>query len=108
MSAAWLEILRRNVELRSQAVVARELGISAGGVSLVLSGKYPASTHKIEDRVMRIYGAGSHIDCPASGEITPSQCVELWDRARRIGVRAGNPATIRRYNTCRKCPMRND
>ena len=107
MSSPWLAILSGHAQTRGQAAVARELGVSPGAVSLVLSGKYQASTQKIEDRVMRIYGAGGKITCPVLGRISPARCVGMWESARKIGGRAGNPATIRQYITCRKCPVRN-
>jgi len=106
MSEIWLEILRRQTANKSTAAVARELGVSPTTISLVLSGKYGASTDRIERRVMRIYGAGDGIDCPVLGRITPLRCVETWERAGRIGSRAGNPRTIRLYKACLKCDLR--
>ena len=108
MSTMWLEILRRQGQLRGASLVAREMGVSATTISLVLSGKYGASTDKIERRSMRIYGSGDGIDCPMLGRITPLKCVETWERAGKIGSRAGNPRTIRLYKTCQKCDLRNN
>jgi hypothetical protein len=104
---AWLEVLRRQVQNRGASMVARELGVSSTTISLTLNGKYGASTDKIERRVMRIYGAGDGIECPVLGRITPLKCVETWERAGKIGSRAGNPRTIRLYKTCQKCDLRN-
>lgn len=108
MSAAWLEILRQQVSTKGQAAVARELGVSPTTISQVIGGKYPASTENIEKKIMRIYGSGSGIDCPTLGEITPQRCVDTWEKAKRIGVGAGNPATMRLYKTCRKCELRSN
>jgi len=33
--------------------------------------------------------------------------VETWERAGKIGSRAGNPRTIRLYKACLKCDLRN-
>lgn len=106
MSAVWMEILRRQVQARGASVVARELGVSPTTVSLVLSGKYGASTARVERLVVRIYGSGDGIDCPELGKITPLKCVETWERAGKIGSRAGNPRTIRLYKACLKCDLR--
>lgn len=106
MSVMWLEILRRQVQLRGASLVAREMGVSATTISLVLSGKYGASTDKIERRAMRIYGSGDGVACPELGKITPRKCVETWERAGKIGSRAGNPKTIKLYRVCLKCDLR--
>ena len=108
MSEMWLEILRRQVQARGASLVARELGVSPTTVSLVLSGKYGASTDKIERRAMRIYGSGDGVACPVLGKITPRKCVETWERAGKIGSRAGNPRTIKLYRECLKCDLRNN
>lgn len=103
----WLEILRREVDRCGAAQVARELGISCTSISLVLRDKYGASTDNIQTRVRRIYGSGGGIDCPVLGVITPARCVETWERAGKIGLRCGNPATMRLHLACRKCDLRN-
>jgi len=107
MTDMWIEILRRQIANRSTSTVARELGVSPTTISLVLSGKYGASTGKIERKVMRIYGNGDGITCPVLGRITPLRCVETWERAGKIGSKAGNPRTIRLYKACLKCDLRN-
>lgn len=107
MSEFWLEILKRQAEVHGRAAVARELGVSPSTISLVLSGKYPAATDGIEARVMAIYGHDGQVACPALGEIDPTMCVTYWERAQKIGVKCGNPATIRLYKCCLKCDLRN-
>jgi hypothetical protein len=72
----------------------------------VLSGKYPASTDKIEHRVIAIYGHAGNVCCQVLGEISPARCADNWERAKVIKL-AGNPATIRLYMACRKCSLRN-
>lgn len=106
MSDFWLEILRRQAEANGRSTVARELGVSASTISLVLADKYPASTDSIEARVMAIYGRDGLILCPELGEVTPATCVGCWERAHKIGVRCGNPATIRLHKACMKCDLR--
>lgn len=100
----WKEILREAVEARGAAEVARELGISKTTISLVLSGKYGAATDRIEEKVTRIYAAAG-VDCPILGQIEPGRCADIRERARKIGLKAGNPETLRLYKTCFKCGL---
>ncbi len=102
----WMHILQQQAASRSRADVARELGVSPSTISLVLAGKYPASTAGIEARVMALYGCDGKVRCPVMGLISPSLCVTCWERAKKIGVRCGNPATIRLYRACLKCELR--
>lgn len=103
----WIDILRKEVEAKGPKQVAKELGISRSSVDLVLSGKYAASTRKVEDRVKRIYGnLGGGIDCEVLGAISPNTCSEKWNLAKKIGMRAGNPETLRLYKQCLKCVVR--
>lgn len=106
MGDAWRKILAQQVAEKSAGEVARELGISPTTVSLVLSGKYGASTDNIERKVSAIYGDGGQVTCPVLGRIDPSRCADTWELAHKIGVRAGNPAKIKLYKTCLKCPLR--
>jgi hypothetical protein len=108
MSDAWMKILKQQVDAKSPATVAREVGISAASLSLVLAGKYPAKTDNIERKVMAVYGSASgQVACPALGEIEPATCALNFERAKKIGVRCGNPATLKLYKTCIKCAVRN-
>lgn len=105
--SAWLEILEHQVKAKSVRQVARETGLSPTTISLVLRGKYGASTDRIEERVMKIYRQGNEIDCPADGWITPLQCADFYERAVQFGRRAtGNPATLRRLKQCLNCRVR--
>jgi hypothetical protein len=104
---SWLEILGRRVEEKGNRIAARELGVSPSTVSLVMAGKYGASTSNIEARVMAIYGRGGKVECPELGEIDAAECAETHERARKFGRRAtGNPETLRLYLGCLKCPAR--
>jgi hypothetical protein len=101
----WLNILKKHVDQKGSQVVIRELDISATTLSLVLRGKYQASTDRIEQRVMAIYGTDGTVKCPFLGQIEPSRCIDNYQRAQTIRT-AGNPATIRLYMACRKCNFR--
>lgn len=100
----WMNNLREAVEARGAAEVARELGISKTTISLVLSGKYGAATDRIEEKVEKIYGPNGVI-CPILGQIEPGRCAGVRERAKHIGMKAGNPETLRLYKTCFKCGL---
>lgn len=102
----WVEILRKEVAAKGSKQVAKELGISRTSVDLVCQAKYQASTKKIEDRIKSIYGTGGLILCPVLGEISPIRCAETWDRSKKIGMKCGNPETLRLYKTCLNCSIR--
>lgn len=102
----WLEILKKEVAAKSPKQVAKELGISRSTVDMVCQGKYKASTAKVEERVKLIYGNNGSIDCPVLGSITPNTCAEKWKLAKKIGMRAGNPETLRLYKQCIRCAVR--
>jgi hypothetical protein len=103
-----MEILRQQVESKTAAAVARELGISGAALSQVLNDKYPASTDNIERKVMALYGSPSGlVTCPELGGIAPEVCAGNFGRAKKIGLRAGNPATMKLHKRCQKCGVRN-
>jgi hypothetical protein len=103
----WLNTLQAEVAAKGPKQVARELGVSRTTVDLVCQGKYQASTDKIQERVSSIYGNAGIIVCPVLGEILPIRCAETWDRAKKIGLKCGNPETLRLYKTCINCSTRN-
>ena len=103
----WIEILKREVEAKGPKQVAKELGISRSAVDLVCHGKYNASTAKIEQRVKKIFGNDNGgITCPVLGSISPNTCSEKWNLAKKIGMKAGNPETLKLYKTCMNCSVR--
>ncbi len=101
----WLDILRAKVKEQGTKQTAKELGIARSSLSLALAGNYPASTKQIERKVLRMYGKDA-ILCPVAGAITPAQCAENWRKAKEIGLKAGNPETLRLYAECKRCEMR--
>jgi hypothetical protein len=102
----WIEILRKEVAARGPKQVAKELGISRSTVDLVCQGKYQAATDAVEDRVKSIYGTDGHVCCSVLGDISPNTCAEKWNLAKKIGMMAGNPETLRLYKTCLNCSVR--
>lgn len=102
----WLEILKKEVVAKNPKQVAKELGISRSAVDLAVQGKYKASTTRIEERVKLIYGNNGGIECPVKGHLTPIECAENFRRAKLIGMRAGNPETLKLYKQCLRCAVR--
>ncbi len=106
MGEQWIEILRQQAAAKGQAAVAREIGYSPAVVSQVLSGTYRGNLERVAARVAAMYGTRGRVRCPELGEIDPARCADHWERAGRIGIRAGNPRTKRLYARCRRCPVR--
>lgn len=102
----WIEILKRQVEQKGGKQVAHELGIGRSTVSLLYQGKYPGSTKRMEKRIEAIYGKDGKIDCSLLGSIDPSRCADTWTKAKKIGMKASNPETLRLYKTCTSCTVR--
>lgn len=104
----WLEMLKKEVAAKGPKQAAKELGVSRSTVDLVCQGKYPASTQKIKDRVLRIYGENGLVSCPAAdGDfISADLCADRWNKAKKIGMRASNPETLKLYKTCINCFVR--
>jgi len=101
----WLAILRDQIAAKGLPTVARELGVAKSTVCMVAKETYPASTKRIEGRVLAVYG-GATVACPVIGPIDAAACAAHQERARRIGLRAGNPETLRLFKTCANCPVR--
>jgi len=102
----WIEILQEQIKKKGLSQVAQELRLSKPTLSLVSNGKYPAATKKIEERIRKIYGTDEKIACPILGEIIQAKCIEIRMRAKLIGMKAGNPETLRLYKTCETCNSR--
>jgi len=102
----WIEILRQEVAAKSPKQVALELGVSRTTVDLLCSGKYGADPARMIERIKAVYGANGQIVCPVLGGIAPLRCAETWKRARAIGMKAGNPETLRLYKACQNCAVR--
>lgn len=94
----WLKLLTDAVEKSSKQAVADDLGISRTAISLVMNGKYPASTDKIEALVMALY---SRVDCPHLGEsIAITQC----KRHHSEKAPTSSPRAMRLWRACQTCP----
>lgn len=103
----WIEILRREVIAKGPKQVAAELGVSRSTVDLLCRNEYPAETTNMEAKIKTIYGKEGYIECPVMGAISPLECAETWKRAKSIGMKAGNPETLKLYKKCLNCFVRN-
>ncbi|WP_420266014.1 hypothetical protein [Candidatus Magnetominusculus dajiuhuensis] len=106
MPDMWKEILRREVTEKGSKAVGIELGYSRSVVDLVLRGTYNGNLANVEARVMSIYGNNGQVICPIKGGISPAKCIETWQMAKAIGMKASNPETLRLYKACEKCAVR--
>ena len=94
----WMSLLESAVNASSKAAVAEILGVSRTAVSLVISGKYPASTDKIAQRVIEAYG---RIDCPFLGtSIALAECKGYHTSA----VPTSSPRAMKHWRACQTCP----
>lgn len=100
----WYELLIKKIDEKGIKQVAHELGVSTSMINLIKTNKYP-NTEKIARRIQKIYGNGG-IDCPVLGHIKPEKCAEKWSLAKKIGMKAGNPETLKLYRTCLNCSLR--
>lgn len=95
----WLDLLRQAIDTdpRGAAGVADALDISRTAVSLVASGKYPARTDKIADKVLAVY---DRLDCSHTGEaVTRLDC-------RAAALRpapTSSPRDMRHWRACQGC-----
>ena len=73
---SWLQALARECQPpSSQRACAARLGISPATVNLVLAGKYPAKTKKVEAKVRELL-MDQLRECPVLGAIAASRCLE--------------------------------
>ncbi|SFU31060.1 hypothetical protein SAMN04489707_1001166 [Paenacidovorax caeni] len=107
MSAPWFALLRQRCEGAVQTHVARQLGISATTLNMVLNGTGPygsgaAKTDRVADRVLHTFG---RYPCPhlsaEAGEvqvISAEQC-----RAHAHRPPPATPRDVKHWQACRQC-----
>ncbi len=101
-----LEVLQKQIKEKGLEQVAKELGISKTTVYLVLQGKYKGSNKNIEGKIQKIYGSPNGVQCPILGDISPSQCAEIYSKAEFVGKYVSNPEKMRLYRECKRCKIR--
>jgi len=105
MTETWLKLLKQNLQQKSAKKVSKEIGYSTATINLCINNKYK-KPEKVKERVMAIYGNNGKVQCPILSEITPQQCADHHDRAKKVGLRVGNPDTMRLHRSCLQCPVR--
>ena len=93
----WLLALRSACETRSQADLARQLGISQTTVSQVLNGTYHADLTRMEARV-RGELMRETVSCPILGELGKRQCLDEQSRPYYP-----NPLRSALFKACKTC-----
>jgi len=105
MTGAWVEVLRARVAKKGARQAAIEVGYSQAVISQVLGGKYTGNLDAVLRRIERLYG-NEEVACPDGEATTPEACAIKRERAGRMGLKAGNPDTLRQNSTCLKCDLR--
>ncbi len=102
----WLDLLKTACDQTSKAAVAAELSrmgkkpIGRTAISLIYSGKYPASTERIETLVLMRY---ANVQCPhLEKEITFHECREHHTK----DAPTSSPYAMRHWRACLNCPNR--
>lgn len=92
----WRELLKEAVARSSRAAVARELGVSRPSVSMLLAGKYPGNTERMEKRILSAFGR----KCPVyGGNVTREQCA-----MRKMAIMpTSNPLALSKWRECQHC-----
>lgn len=93
----WMELLRGEVDRQSIGKVAAALDLSRSTISLVLSGKYMASTKNIKRKVLSLYGKAS---CPFLGRVVSGpECRSFRERA----VPMNHHQELEHWQACQSC-----
>ena len=101
--APWLARLRAECARTSINAVALRLGYARTSISLVLAGRYPGQTDRVERKVERIFGA--LVTCPhRKTSIEPDDCRST----RRGPMPTSDPVRLRQWSACRACPLNPD
>lgn len=99
----WLAWLRARVrQLGSAQEAADDIGISRTAVSLLLAGKYSASTDKVAARITAVACVGSTW-CPhLRRSLSDAEC----RTASLSPMPQSDPAALRHWIACKSCPNR--
>ncbi len=105
MTDTWLKILRQNIKQKGPKQVCKELDYSRATINRCINNKYE-KPGAVAARVMAIYGNNGKVPCPVLGEITPQKCADHYGHAKAVGLKVGNPDTMRLHKACMECPVR--
>lgn len=95
----WRLALREACERSNQAAVARRLGVSRPLISLVLAGRYPSPTERLQALVEGVL-LDLSVQCPVLGQINRADCV-AWQGNNSTPT---NPVAAQIARTCPNCP----
>lgn len=102
----WLDMLRAAAQATSTAEVARELSrlgkkpIGRSAISLILNGKYPAKTDRIETLVLTRW---ARVHCPhLAVEISYAECRDYHTK----DAPTSSPFAMRHWRACMDCKNR--
>lgn len=99
----WMQLLRTEAARTSIGSVAARLDYSRTSISLVLSGKYPGNTERIEAKTIATLESEAALICPYVGErITAIRCRE--NSTRRAPTH--NPTSMNHWSACQRCQNR--
>jgi len=110
MTAEWIALLNDAVAAERQrtggkrgaiSAVASQIGMSRAAVSTAMRGKYPGATHRIEARVLKVFGGG-RVLCPHLQHAIAGALCRSWQT--RAQPRS-NPEALRHWTACRACPI---
>ena len=94
----WLEVLQNRVDEIGLTNTGAEIGYNRSTVSLVLSGKYPASsTDRVRAAVEATYG---HVDCPQLETNIPAA---LCKKHRTASMPQSSASDLRFWRGCQTC-----
>ncbi|WP_210402940.1 hypothetical protein [Thalassospira sp. MCCC 1A01428] len=102
----WRVLLADEINRTSVTDTAKRIGYARASVSLANSGKYTASTDRIEARVLEILGGPEPtFFCPAQGtSITQRGCDTFCARP----MPTASPRALRQWQICQSCIHRED
>jgi hypothetical protein len=96
----WIVALAEACHKSSQAAVARQLAVSGGLISQLLSNTYPAGTARIEERVRGLL-MRAVVDCPVMGELPTNECQD-W-RRKAASPQLASPRAVMMCRACMGC-----
>lgn len=97
----WLELLRAEAARTSIQALAARIQYSRSAVSLVLAGKYPGNTSKIEVKALAVLEPALNVSCPYLGTV-----IAVVDCRQYASQRAPthNPVKMNHWRACHQCP----
>lgn len=95
----WVLVLADMCDAKSQAVVARSLGVSATMINQALRNSYAGRLDKLEQRVRGTF-MNESLNCPVLGEITKRRCIDEQTRP----FAPSNCLRIELRHACPRCP----